>query len=101
MHTPRKAHIDNNITNNEFISLTVQQLFSSVNTEFLQRQRGKGHTCSIRVPPNVSMVLRSQELASFCINSATSSVWEPNLTSFMICHNCSRIIFNEIKILTD
>lgn len=36
MHTPRKAHINSNIAKKDFISLTAQQLFSQVNTGFLQ-----------------------------------------------------------------
>lgn len=78
MHTPRKAHINSNIAKKDFISLTAQQLFSQVNTGFLQDSVDQEALTLSKC------LWRLQDLANFCIsNAAVSPVWEQNLISFM------------------
>lgn len=56
MHTPRKTHINHNITNKEFMPQTAEQLFTVVNTRFLQIKYESGSTCCISVLPRYQCV---------------------------------------------
>lgn len=93
MQTPRKAYINSKIANKNFISLAAEQLFLQLNTVFF---RDRKHLLYQNPSKVYVPMLRSQNLANFCIiNAAVLPCWEPNLISLTAHNKSSHTTFSE------